>query len=243
MELSLLNSDQGLHPLLESMAERIRKRRSELSDLVPLDLDPAMEHIYGTLEGDSLFIHNELHCAREIRKLHLEIAVMGRGLQILHCVFFPEPTFDIPIFGVDLVAGPTGISAAIVDLSPVSEALPEDVQNQLKTIAYPSFSKVRKLPTWGAIFSPFVHFIRPCNKDEEFCFLELVDNYLNIVLTTLSTSIPDEPCSTSTIERCRGQNYYCLQQKLNDKTRNVLAKAFNPQWADRYIEEVLFNIQ
>ena len=35
--------------------------------------------------------------------------------------------------------------------------------------------------------------------------------------------------------------HYCKQQKQNDKTRRVLEKAFNPAWADRYIEELLFD--
>ncbi|MCT4366758.1 MAG: hypothetical protein N3Z28_03695, partial [Synechococcaceae cyanobacterium MAG-AL2] len=34
---------------------------------------------------------------------------------------------------------------------------------------------------------------------------------------------------------------YCQQQKRNDKTRRVLEKAFNPTWANRYIEELLFD--
>ena len=52
---------------------------------------------------------------------------------------------------------------------------------------------------------------------------------------------PESIDSKSTIERLQGQNYYCLQQKRNDKTRNVLANAFSPSWADRYINMVLFD--
>ena len=43
------------------------------------------------------------------------------------------------------------------------------------------------------------------------------------------------------MRRHRGQLSYCQQQKRNDKTRRVLEKAFNPEWADRYIEELLFD--
>jgi hypothetical protein len=41
--------------------------------------------------------------------------------------------------------------------------------------------------------------------------------------------------------RCLPQLRYCKQQKQNDKTRRVLEKAFDPAWADRYIEELLFD--
>jgi phycocyanobilin:ferredoxin oxidoreductase len=43
------------------------------------------------------------------------------------------------------------------------------------------------------------------------------------------------------VKRHHGQLSYCRQQKRNDKTRRVLEKAFNPAWADRYIEELLFD--
>ena len=42
-----------------------------------------------------------------------------------------------------------------------------------------------------------------------------------------------------------GHTGYChaddKQQKRNDKTRRVLEKAFSVEWADRYIEELLFD--
>ena len=43
------------------------------------------------------------------------------------------------------------------------------------------------------------------------------------------------------MRRWQGQLNYCRQQKLNDKTRRVLEKAFNPAWADHYIEQLLFD--
>ena len=79
-------------------------------------------------------------------------------------------------------------------------------------------------------------------KDEEDSFLELVDHFLNILVCSLSNLKPDSCDSISTYERLNLQRVYCLQQTRNDKTRNVLAKAFSPQWAERYIEKFLFEI-
>jgi phycocyanobilin:ferredoxin oxidoreductase len=52
---------------------------------------------------------------------------------------------------------------------------------------------------------------------------------------------PQPPDDPATVARWEGQLRYCKQQKQNDKTRRVLEKAFNPAWADRYIEELLFD--
>ncbi len=241
MLISSSNSGKEFHPLLDSIAVRIRHYRSTLPNLCPLDIDPSLGSIYGMLDGESLSISNELHSARGLRKLHLELASLGSGLQILHCVLFPQPNFDLPIFGADVVAGPAGISAAILDLSPVTSELPLYFQEALEKLDKPPFSQERELPAWGDIFSPYVHFIRPANEKEEFFFLDLVDEYLRILISSLELIKPDRLDSPLTIERNKGQLSYCLQQKRNDKTRTVLARAFNPKWADRYIEEVLFD--
>ena len=234
-------SGQEMHPLVIALAERIRACRDGLPELNPLTLSNDLEEIIGTLDGEALFISNEVHLCRGFRKLHLEIARLGLGLQILHCVFFPDPRFDLPVFGADIVASPAGISAAIIDLSPVGEQLPVAIESALKTTAMPAFQQVRELPTWATIFSPYVSFIRPVNEQEEAWFVELVDDYLRILGSAVESLQPDEPAAPSTLARYHGQVSYCRQQKRNDKTRRVLEKAFGTPWADRYIEELLFD--
>ena len=238
---SFSNSSEKLNPLLESLAERIRSQMSQLPQLSLLKTGSEWESIVGVFEGESLLITNELHRCTGMRKLHLEIAQIGRRLQILHCVFFPEPTFDLPIFGVDVVAGPGGVSAAIVDLSPVGSDLPRQIRLGLEELAIPSFSQERELPVWGSIFSQYVRFIRPIGIEEESSFLDLVDDYLLILRRAVDTVQEDSLDSSFTIKRYQGQRFYCLQQKRNDKTRLVLQKAFNPLWAERYIEKILFD--
>ncbi len=234
------NSEQRLHPLLESIARQIRLRRSTLPGLRPIQLESDFKNIKGKLDGNEMFIKNELHEARGIRKLHLETARLGPGLEILHCVFFPQPTFDIPIFGVDIVSANETILAAIVDLSPVGKELPAKIKDKLLDISTPYFSQVRKLPEWGKIFSKHVQFIRPAGKEEEDLFLMVTDEYLRILVDSLASIKEDPPLAHSTVERRNFQEYYCLQQRRNDKTRMVLARAFNSQWADNYIETLLF---
>ena len=161
------NKGQRLQPFLESIASRIRLQRSVLTDLAPLSCDSDFIHIEGKLDGDQLFISNELHCARGLRKIHIESARLGGYMEILHCVFFPNPNFNIPIFGVDVVSTNSRISAAIVDLSPVSNDLPLPINKQLSTMSLPTFKKVRKLPEWGSIFSKHVCFVSPEGANEK----------------------------------------------------------------------------
>ena len=231
----------GIHPLVDALAGRIRTCRDGLPELEPLAIDPALEAISGSLDGEDLFIRNEVHRCRGLRKLHLETARLGAGLQILHCVFFPEPTFDLPVFGADIVAGRGVVSAAIVDLSPVAGALPAGIDRALAALESGPFSQERELPAWGGIFSPYVLFVRPVDRAEEERFIEHVAAVLGVLATAVSEGTAQAPGDPATVSRWEGQQRYCKQQKQNDKTRRVLEKAFNPGWADQYIENLLFD--
>ncbi len=226
---------------MDALAERIRSCWSTLPDLAPLMIAPDLEAISGSLDGEALFIRNELRQCRGLRKLHLETARLGAGLQILHCVLFPDPRFDLPVFGADIVAGPAGVSAAIVDLSPVTDALPERIAQGLAAKTDHPYSQPRELPPWGSIFSPYVRFVRPTSPVEDGWFVEEVAECLGVLAEAVSSAEPQAADDPATVRRWQGQLRYCRQQKQNDKTRRVLEKAFNPQWADRYIEELLFD--
>ena len=226
---------------MDALADRIRLCWQDLPDLQPLEVDPQLEAISGSLDGEELFIRNELRRSRGLRKLHLETARLGAGLQILHCVFFPDPQYDLPVFGADIVAGRGVVSAAIVDLSPVGAALPAGVTAALEALPPRRFSQERDLPDWGTIFSPHVRFVRPSDSAEENQFVALVGDFLSVIAEASRTVVAQPIDHPDTVDRHQGQLSYCRQQKRNDKTRRVLEKAFNPAWADQYIEQLLFD--
>ncbi|MDA0717126.1 MAG: phycocyanobilin:ferredoxin oxidoreductase [Cyanobacteria bacterium] len=230
-----------MHPLMIAMAAQIRNFWQGLPELEALSISPDLEAISGSLDGESLFIRNELRRCRGLRKLHLETARLGAGLQILHCVLFPDPRFDLPVFGADVVVGPAGVSAAIVDLSPVCGELPVGIAEALAARPHSRFEQERQLPGWGSIFSRYVRFVRPTTAAEEAAFLNEVSGFLDVLAAAIASSEPQASTHPVTVDRWQGQLRYCKQQKQNDKTRRVLEKAFNPEWADRYIEELLFD--
>jgi phycocyanobilin:ferredoxin oxidoreductase len=229
-----------LNPLLLEAFELIKNRINSLTDVEPLNIDPKSSKICSNLNKEELFIINEFYKAKGFRKIHLEVAKLGNSLQILHCVFFPDPCYELPIFGADLVANSKNISAAIVDLSPVGKHLPESLGSQMRSLNFPEFNEPGKLPEWGAIFSPYVCFIRPVDFLEEKLFLKLTDQYLSLLLSLLVKVGADEINSLDTMDRLNYQKRYCSNQKLNDKTRVILTKFFGSSWADEYINKVLF---
>ncbi len=229
------------HPLIRELANILERVWQTYLDLEPYDLPGELGYVEGRLEGEKLIIQNRCYQTLQFRKIHLELAQVGQGLDILHCVMFPRPHYDLPMFGCDLVAGRGQISAAIADLSPVNpnRTLPASYHQALQSLPKPEFSQPRQLPLWADIFSEFCLFIRPENDQEEKAFVNRVEAFMHIHCAQAAAAQPVSPGEQKTI--IEGQRYYCTQQQQNDKTRRVLEKAFGRDWAENYMNKVLFD--
>jgi phycocyanobilin:ferredoxin oxidoreductase len=230
------------HPLIRQLADRIESTWQEHLALFPYQIPHDLGYVEGSLEGERLVIENCCHQTPQFRKIHLELAQVGKNLDILHCVMFPHPDYDLPIFGADIVCGRGTISAAIVDLSPVhrDRSLPASYQLPLFGLPTVSFAQVRDLPAWGDIFSDYCLFVRPVDAQEEAAFLEYVLSMLTIHCQ-IASQTPPATSAPQIAALLAGQQYYCDRQQQNDKTRRVLEKSFGSEWADRYMTTMLFD--
>ena len=202
------------------------------------DVEP-LESSLPEVEKDGLVIKNTMYKAPGLRKMHLELAEI-KEMQILHCVFFPDPNYNIPIFGCDIVSNGKTVTAAIVDVSPVYGF---DSWNEIREISNNfNFSGKRPLPLWGDdIFSPYCKFMRLSKSIEIANFYCIVMHYLHVFSNDIHHTLKDD-LWFNTMKRYDDQIYYCNQQKKNDKTRGILEKLFDKEWADEYINTVLFDL-
>jgi len=248
MSLSNPSLRSQQHPMIAQLADTIETIWQKYLDLAPYHLPDDLGYVEGRLEGERLVIENRCYQTPQFRKLHLELARVGTTLDILHCVMFPYPTYALPMFGTDLVGGRGNISAAIADLSPVQadRHLPKNYYTALSALPALTFSQPRELPNWGDIFSEFCLFVRPSNAEEETQFVKRVGDFLIIhcqqALAIAGEQAATPPSPALEAEIRAGQQRYCRQQQQNDKTRRVLEKAFGPEWAERYMTTVLFDL-
>ena len=238
----LVNSSiktKSIDPFILSLVNNIGQKRSLLDNIETIKTNKEFANIVSNEDGKEFYIENEFHKAKRFRKLHVEIAEFSGNLKILHCVFFPDPIFDIPIFGLDLVKTKNVVSAAIVDLSPVSKSniLIDQILDDVKK---DGFTMKREIPDWGNIFSRNVFFASLMNKNEQNLFYNIVDQYLTI-LVNLNKDLKPDFNAKSIDERIYFQRNYCKQQMKNEKTSLVLLKYFDKPWVERYIKEILFD--
>jgi len=227
-------------PLILDLLQNIRDHRSMLENLKSIKVDPNLTNIISNEIGRELYIENEFHRAKGFRKLHIEVAEFSKNLKILHCVFFPDPKFDIPIFGMDLVKINDIVSAAIVDLSPASQNQGVKYEKSLFEVDKSSFTSLREIPIWGGIFSKNVFFASLKSKSEKNDFCRVVNQYLSVLIKLTKEAKPEFK-EEIIQERIDYQKNYCLQQMKNEKTKMVLLKYFDEKWVNNYIKKVLFD--
>ena len=119
---------------------------STIEDLPDVETLPNL-----VVEKDGLTIRNRMFKTPELRKIHIEEAEIG-GIKILHCVFFPDPHYSLPIFGCDIVSNGKTVTAAIVDVSPVY-GVGEDFYSEIRYLSTTLVSVVRDHFHYGVMRS------------------------------------------------------------------------------------------
>ena len=183
--------------LVDDIASIIRHSAESLPDVEILQND------FAVVEHNEVNIINEMWQCPGLRKVHLEVA-KTKYLDVLHCVYFPDPRYNLPIFGADIIATPTVVTAAIADISPVT---------------YMKFQRIRE----------------EIEKANFYCLvMEYLIIYREAVKKAKKGSMED------TYKRYQDQCRYSEQQRKNPKTLAVLSNWFDKEWAEDYINDILF---
>ena len=179
---------------------------------------------------------------QEIRKIHLEYAhIDPQHIEIVHLVAFPEPSTDLPILGVDVVATDGRVSMSIADPTPATMdlSIPDDYAHGVDALAMRhGIRDLRRLyprdpPAWGTdIFGPKCLLLSGCPLDRFTPYaLDLVEHHLTYHPGT----------AVSKEDAARALRRYSRQQRKNTKTQNMLKACFGNEFAKDYMATVMFD--
>jgi phycocyanobilin:ferredoxin oxidoreductase len=229
---------RDLHPLIQDLAESILDSwGGHFTDLTEIEIPEEFGRVEKSVDDEEeVYIENYVWETEKFRKIHLEIAQMKSGLDILHTNMYPRYEYDLPIFGADIVASSKSVGAAIVDISSIREdrTLPE--QYEILNIIETDFEEDKKMPEWGDVFSEYCVFVRP-TEDEYRKFINVAFTYLNYHCAISHITKPTDDIQSNYL----GHKFYCEKQRQNNKTRRVLESIFDQEFADKYISEMLFD--
>jgi phycocyanobilin:ferredoxin oxidoreductase len=171
---------------------------------------------------------NKRYVGDNYRLAHIE-RYSDSNLEVLHFTCFPNPTFQHPIFGFDIITTDKKPLAAFMDWSPV------DNTTRIKT-GY-KYEKDYPLPDWAKIiFSETPLAIVPTDSEMNTLSKDIISNF-EIYLDILNNS-------KEVLDRVdyiiAAQNRYCENQQKNQRTYNVLKAKLGEERAKYFITNILF---
>lgn len=195
----------------------------------------------------ALVLENVVTRSAVFRKAHVELCAGERGLQVVHCVLYPWPAYALPLLSLDVVAFGPRVTLCIADVCPVTEdlSLPPAYAAAVPPMQAPLEGAAgREVPEWGArIFSPLCVLIRPSDgggEEDVAAFAEYVRTLLAFHLEQAAAAQPLDDEGAEAVREA--QVRYCTEQLRNDKTRRILAASFGSEFANSYMEGLMFDV-
>jgi len=193
------------------------------------ELQATLEHSGGIeIPTEDFGWTNKRYVGDNYRLAHIE-RYSDSNLEVLHFTCFPNPTFQHPIFGFDIITTDKKPLAAFMDWSPV------DNTTRIKTGF--KYEKDYPLPDWAKIiFSETPLAIVPNDSEMNTLSIDITKNF-EIYLDILNNS-------KESLDRVdyivAAQNRYCENQQKNQRTYNVLKAKLGEERAKYFITNILF---
>ena len=183
---------------------------------------------------------------RQIRAAHV---MGGNSLQVLNFVIFPEPNYDLPFFGADLVTLPGGHLIAI-DMQPLFSKSTAYQAKYTEPIL-PMFRDYQQHLPWGgdfpeearSFFSPAFLWTRPqATEIVETTVFAAFRDYFQAYLNFVSQA--EEVTDTQQLKAIlEAQKRYANYRAAKDPARGMLTRLYGEEWTEEYIHGFLFDLE
>ena len=174
------------------------------------------------------------------RRAHISIvdARETKKLWLLHVTVFPHTNDPSPIYGFDVIAGPSKVSGAFHDFSFAGDKSSSMWLWFNARVNGLEWNKKRELPDWAKqIFSPAMVAIGAVGEEELTEFIKIGLETLDFYLKNVGIE------QQSMADYHMAQNRYCYYQKQNPHTPRVLVNlGFTEQEATTFVEQTFLEI-
>lgn len=189
---------------------------------------------------------NNIYVSGLLRRAHLDVvdARETKKLYMMHLCIFPKVHCSAPVYGFDLIAGPSKVTGAFHDFSPTGDKDHQYCKWFENEVKDTQWSKPRELPEWAKnIFSPSMVAAGNIRTDEELEeVLELSKRSLLYYMDNLyGLHGEGYDAMTKKYDFTKEQNWYCQNQKRNPHTPRVMESlGYDTETVQKFIQECLF---
>mmetsp|Transcript_3836 Transcript_3836/g.4385 ORF Transcript_3836/g.4385 Transcript_3836/m.4385 type:complete len:397 (+) Transcript_3836:161-1351(+) len=204
---------------------------------------------FGYMDNESkkARIVNQCFTSDEYRKIRMTYYDAGDNTQVFNSVWYPDPKYNLPVLGIDLLAFNRKKYLAIVDFQPLhtnEEDHATTYEHRLKPIKnhYESLKgrMSSKFYDEAQFFSQQMLFAR--FEDENVVSKELFpafQRYVKFHNKLIKETKPDEEGREFVLERQTAYDTYSAER---DPATGLFAAMFGKEWADDFVFDFLFSL-
>lgn len=192
-------------------------------------------------------IVSQCYKSDEYRKIRMTYYDAGDNTQVFNSVWYPDPKYNLPVLGIDLLSFNRKKYLAIVDFQPLYENEEDHAttfEHRLAPIKEQYESLKGKMSSKfydeTQFFSQEMLFAR--FEDEAVVFDDLFPAFKRYVMMhnrLIKETTPDAEGADSVLERQRAYDTYSAER---DPATGLFAAMFGKEWADNYVFDFLFSM-
>jgi len=209
--------------------------------------DGPVEFSYNNNEKKGARIVSACFASDEYRKIRMTYYDAGDKTQVFNTVWYPNPKYNLPVLGVDLLSFNRKKYLAIVDFQPIHEE-EEDHAIEFENLLEPIKEKYESLK--GRMSSKFYdetqffsqQMLFSRFEDEEIVARDLFPAYQQYVQTHLNLVHEIEPVPEEMPYILECQRAYDTYSAERDPATGLFASMFGKEWADGFVYDFLFSL-
>jgi len=221
--------------------------KDNLTNLRPHDC--VTEYAYNDNKDKKARIVNQCYQSDEYRKIRMTYYDAGDSTQVFNSVWYPDPAYNLPVLGIDLLSFNRKKYLAIVDFQPIHEEESDhaiEYEHRLQPIKdkYESLKgrMSSKFYDETQFFSEQMLFAR--FSEEEVVSRDLFpafQQYVKLHTELITETTPN--CSTTEQEFVlKRQQAYDTYSAERDPATALFANMFGKEWADEFVFDFLFSL-
>ena len=199
-------------------------------------------------EKKGMRLHTIQFSSDEYKLIRMTVLDAGPRTQVFTSLWYPDPKYNLPVLGVDLLQFQQNKHLCIVDFQPIQETEndhDQEYEHLLEPIRsqYPSLQgkMTQRFYDEDAFFSKQMLLGRAdANNALDVVFQELLPAYQAYVKTHVDLVQSSQPQDARVPEILKRHAAYDNYSSKRDPAHGLLASAFGQEFADDYVYDVLF---
>jgi 15,16-dihydrobiliverdin:ferredoxin oxidoreductase len=228
-------------PFQQYLEQDLFQRFDLQSQPIPLGLDRNVSD----RGKNSATIQSWCYRCSELRKIRYTYIDAGESAQVFNSVIYPNPQYDIPLLGIDLLSFGKKKILIVIDFQPLfrdrsyQEKYVEPMREMYEKYDDLAQNLGMKFYDANQYFSKYLLFAKTDSETVESRVFPAYQDYLNFYWQMLEKATPsDDPEDIQRI--VKAQKDYDQYSAERDPAHGLFSSYFGPEWANRFLYEFLF---